>query len=225
MTPRSGRRPGASTTRDEIVRAARELFGEHGFEVTTVRAIGRRAGVDAALVHHFFSTKASLFAAAVADVVVSGDPVTRALDGPVHGAGERLVLAFLLRWELDEDGPALLAIVRSAAINADAMAALGVCIGGHLAAGLADIVDGDPGDAALRAELIGSHLLGIAMLRYVVPIGPIAALAADDVAALVGPGVQRYLTEPVPVGVAAAAGPASRVRSVARTKPGSWVKK
>src|SRR5436309_1453926 len=49
-----------SSSREDILRAARKLFAERGYQGATVRAIAAEAGVDAALVVHFFGTKATL---------------------------------------------------------------------------------------------------------------------------------------------------------------------
>src|SRR5437763_17053508 len=64
-TPRTGRRPGASSSREDILRAARKLFAERGYEGATMRAIAAQAGVDAALVVHFFGNKATLLGEAI----------------------------------------------------------------------------------------------------------------------------------------------------------------
>ena len=62
---RTGRRPGSEDTRGRVLAAAREAFGERGFEGASVRDIAARAGVDPALVHHYFGTKQQLFVAAI----------------------------------------------------------------------------------------------------------------------------------------------------------------
>ena len=65
MSGRRGRRPGAPDTRAAILAAARSRFAEHGYAGTTIRAVATDAGVDAALVHHYFGTKDELFLAAL----------------------------------------------------------------------------------------------------------------------------------------------------------------
>src|SRR5207244_1027279 len=62
---RSGRRGGDSGTKEAILAAARARFGDLGYDRATIRGIAADAGVDAALVHHFYGTKDQLFAAAM----------------------------------------------------------------------------------------------------------------------------------------------------------------
>src|SRR3979411_792922 len=62
---RRGRRPAGQDTKTALVTAARELFGESGYDGATVRAIATRAGVDAAMVNHWFGSKEGLFVKAV----------------------------------------------------------------------------------------------------------------------------------------------------------------
>src|ERR1700748_3115150 len=116
-TPRAsrrGRRPGAPDTRATILDAARSSFAEKGFAGTTIRGVASDAGVDAALVHHYFGTKDDLFLAAMA---LPGDPrqaIGPALAEGADGAGERLVRVFVTLWDDPELSPALVGIVRSA---------------------------------------------------------------------------------------------------------------
>ena len=98
MSGRRGRRPGRSDTRSDILSAARDAFAEHGYDRATVRDIATRAGVDAAMVHHWFGTKERLFQAAVD---VPFDPQELLLDGApddVARLGEHVVG---IQFELD----------------------------------------------------------------------------------------------------------------------------
>ena len=65
MARRTGRRPGNPDTREAILTAAREAFAERGYDAASIRAIATRAGVDPALVHHYFGAKEQLFLAAM----------------------------------------------------------------------------------------------------------------------------------------------------------------
>ena len=62
---RTGRRPGRQDTREAILAAARDAFAEKGFDGASIRYIATSAGVDPALVHHYFGTKDQLFLAAM----------------------------------------------------------------------------------------------------------------------------------------------------------------
>src|SRR5690606_2428005 len=97
-----GRPPGESDSRARIAAAAVHEFGEHGYDGATVRAIAARAGVDAALVHHYYGSKADLFAE-ITDFPVRPDlEVPRILRGPRDEAGERIVRFVLEAFERPE---------------------------------------------------------------------------------------------------------------------------
>ena len=58
---RTGRRPGPSGTRGQIVAAAARCFAAAGYDATSVRRVAADAGVDPALVRRFFGGKEQLF--------------------------------------------------------------------------------------------------------------------------------------------------------------------
>jgi AcrR family transcriptional regulator len=101
------------------------LFSERGFESTSLRAISREAGVDPALVHHFFDGKAAVFNAAFADVVKPWEIFDEEFGEDVPDVGERLVGRFLSIWEQQETRDALLAMLRSSIAHAHAAELLG----------------------------------------------------------------------------------------------------
>ena len=188
---RTGRRPGSADTRGRILGAAREAFGERGYEGTSVRGIAARAGVDAALVHHYFGTKQQLFIAASEFPVDPAELVPRMLAGPREQMGERVVRTVVGLWDRPEVRPMLLGIVRSATTDpvAAGMARRMLAEGPILA--LARAVDLP--DAETRATLAGTQLIGLAISRYVIGLEPIASMSPDDLAAAVGPTIGRYL--------------------------------
>jgi AcrR family transcriptional regulator len=190
--PRSGRRPGSVDTRATILDSARRAFSERGYDAVTVRAIAADAGVDAALVHHYFGTKESVFVAAlqlpfdpaaVAPLVLSGDPA---------GLGERLVRMLLSVWSTPQTREPILALVRSATTNEQAATLLREFVTRALLGRIAPAIDGP--DRELRVAGAASQLVGLALLRYVVRVEPLASATDDEVVALVAPNVQRYLT-------------------------------
>ncbi len=199
---RTGRRPGKSRSREDILAAARRLFAENGFDATSVRAISREAGVDPALVHHFFGSKEEVFNAALEDVVKPGEFFAKVLAGDPHGVGERLVRKFLEIWEHEESRGALLAILRSAVSHPHSAELLGKFMAGSLLRHIAESVD--PEDAEIRAALVSSQLIGLALLRYVLRTEPLASVSVEQIEAMIGPTIDRYLLEP---GVAAGADP------------------
>lgn len=190
---RTGRRPGASTAREDIVKAARDLFARQGYDVTSLRAVSRAAGVDPALVHHYFGDKNGLLEAVLVDLVRPASVFQDVIENPTgEDVGERLVRAFLGLWDADETREPLLALVRASFSNENAAERLGGFMTGNL---LARII-GDVNEATMRAALIGSQLVGLAFARYVLALEPLASADSDTLVKMVGPTVQRYLTAP-----------------------------
>src|SRR5919112_2549214 len=188
--PRRGRRPGAPDTRATILDAARTAFAQKGFAGTTIRAVATAAGVDAALVHHYFGTKDDLFLAAMELPVDPRGVIGPALVGGVDGAGERLLRAFLSMWDDPEISPSLVGIVRSA-----------LQPGGErlLAQGLVPVVLLPVGQALgldrpeLRMPLVISQAVGLIVTRYLIRLEPIASMSGETVVATYGPVIQHYL--------------------------------
>ncbi|MFG2480036.1 TetR family transcriptional regulator [Streptomyces fagopyri] len=185
----------APATRDRILDAAREEFSERGYEKTSVRGIAKAAGVDSALVHHYFGTKEQVFEAAieVAFAPALAAPVT-VEDGPLDGVGERLTRFIFGIWENPATRAPLLAIVRSAVNNETAAAVFRRLIAAQLLRRIAQQLDLP--DAELRAELAAAQLVGVAMLRYVIRVEPLASADLEPIVARVAPVVQGHLTLP-----------------------------
>jgi AcrR family transcriptional regulator len=179
--------------RDRILSAARAEFAARGYDKTSIRGIAKAAEVDPALVHHYFGTKEQVFAAAIE---VSFEPALSVPDvlaqGP-EGIGERLARHFFGIWENPVTRAPLLAVIRSAVTHEAAAGALRSFVLRRLLERVAgELKVPDP---KFRAELAASQLVGIAMLRYVVKVEPLATADMEDIVAMVAPTLQRYLTE------------------------------
>ncbi|WP_395572952.1 TetR family transcriptional regulator [Streptomyces sp. BK79] len=194
---RRGRPPRTESadTRDRILGAAREEFSARGYEKASVRGIAKAAGVDPALVHHYFGTKEQVFEAAIE---VAFAPALRAPeaigDGPLDTVGERLTRFFFGLWENPATRTPLLAIVRSALTNDTAAAVFRRLIAAQLLRRIAAQLDLP--DAELRAELAAAQLVGCAVLRYVIKAEPLASADPERVIARLAPVVQGHLTGP-----------------------------
>jgi AcrR family transcriptional regulator len=173
------------------VDAARAIFVEQGFDGATVRAIAGRAGVDPAMVNHWFGGKEGLFAAAMQIPVDPVELVDELLAGGVDGLGERIVRRFLSVWDASGGGP-LIAIIRSVSSHEPSARMMREFITRVLFGRLAHGLRLDQPE--LRAGLCGSQIIGLAMMRYVLRLEPLASADADLVSAAVGPTLQRYLT-------------------------------
>ncbi|SEC30394.1 DNA-binding transcriptional regulator, AcrR family [Nocardioides exalbidus] len=195
MTTARGRRPGAPDTRAEVLTAARASFAEKGFRGTTIRAVAASAGVDPALVHHYFGTKDDLFVAALQIPVDPREVLAPVVAAGPDGAGERLLRTFLRVWDDPAVQPGLLAMVRSLITDDNGGlvrdAFIPVVVGPVLTGLVADRPE-------VRIPLVASQLMGLIVARYVVALPPLAAMPADDLVARVGPTLQHYLTGDLP---------------------------
>ncbi len=174
-----------------MLTAAKAEFAGKGFDRTTIRGIAAAAGVDAALVHHYFGSKDDLFLAALEIPI---DPRTLipelALEG-IGGMGMRIATRFLVVWDVEGNRLPMVAMLRASMSNEDA----GTLLRNGMARLVLDTISGvlDVPDGQLRAQLVASQLLGLALTRYVLVLEPLASTPADEVAAAVGPTLQRYL--------------------------------
>lgn len=189
---RTGRRPGGADTRAEILAAARAEFAERGFEQTTMRGIARAAGVDPALVHHYFGSKERVFLAAMEFPIDPTAVVEHVVAGDPSGIGERLARFVLGLWDVPEVRERLLALLRSTASSPDMAALFREFALTMLVRRVAPAVSAP--DAELRVELAFSQIVGLAMARYVIGVEPIASADTETLVAHLGPTLQRYLT-------------------------------
>jgi len=188
-----GRRPGAPDTRAQVLDAARTSFAEKGFRATTIRAVAATAGVDPALVHHYFGTKDKLFLASMNMPLDPAELVPKALSGPREEAGERLVRLVLSVWD-SPAGTAAVALFRSAMSNEwTARLLREFVVTQVLRRAIREL--GLPGEeAGLRSALVASQIAGLAVTRYVLKVEPIASADPETLVRAVGPNVQRYIT-------------------------------
>ncbi|HEU4331103.1 MAG TPA: TetR family transcriptional regulator [Lapillicoccus sp.] len=192
---RRGRRPAGEDTRGRITEAARGEFADKGYEGTSLRGVARVAGVDPALVHHYFDSKADLFAQSV--VLTRVNPavvVDRVLQGPMDTLGERMVRAFLAVWDDPENQDRLVALVRAVHTNDEVVALVREFVAREIVGRVTQRTG--VADAPLRGALAASQLIGLATARYVVRMPSLAEASRDDIARWLGPTLQRYLVEP-----------------------------
>jgi AcrR family transcriptional regulator len=180
-------------TRAKILDAARELFAERGYEGGAIRDIAERASIDPAMVIRYFGSKDELFArAASIDLKL---PDFRSLDGTA--IGEALVRHFLGLWEGAGSGAGMAILLRSAASNEYAANKMREVFVMQVQPALA-AAGGDQRQARLRAGLISSQLLGLALGRYVLKLPPVVAMTQDEIVDWVGPTLQRYAAAQLP---------------------------
>jgi AcrR family transcriptional regulator len=197
LVRRSGRRPGNQDTKSSILDAARTTFAEKGFDKASIRAIAADAGVDPALVHHYFGTKEKLFLATMNAPINPAELIPQALDGPREEAGERLIRLVLTVWD-SPAGAAALAMFRSALSNEwTARLLREFVITQILRRAVAEIAI-DPAEAPMRAALMATQIAGLLTARYVLKIDPLATADPEVIVTAMAPNLQRFLTDPLP---------------------------
>lgn len=191
-----GRRPGGPDTRGEILAAARESFAQRGFSGTTIRGVAAEAGVDPALVHHYFGSKDDLFLAALEIPLDPRLVVPEAFAGGVDGAGERLLRMFLRVWDDPGTRLPLVALVRTSLVSEAPETLLGQGMLRMVLAPLREHLRAEEADR--RVQLVMSQLAGLVLTRYLLALEPLASMSVEELVAWVAPTVQRYLDGPLP---------------------------
>ncbi|WP_417218391.1 TetR family transcriptional regulator [Arthrobacter sp.] len=191
---RRGRPRGSASGggRGRILQAATAEFHDRGYEAASIRSIARRAGVDSALVHHYFDDKAGLFTEVVRVPLRPDRIVAEVLAGPPGLFGRRLVHDVLTAWERPAVRPAAIALMRSAVGTGAGSAMVRSFLKRELIGQLARRVGGP--DADLRASLAASQMAGLLLMRFVLGIEPLASAPIGRLVDTVGPVVQWHLT-------------------------------
>jgi AcrR family transcriptional regulator len=184
---------GESDAQERIIAAAVDEFGELGYDGATMRGIAGRAGVDSALVHHYFGAKADLFAQTIGAPMRPDLDIPALLEGPQDGLGERIVRYVLEAWERPETRKRGVVLLRSGIGNRLTTPLLAGFLQRELIGRIATRIDAP--DAAFRASLVASQIAGLLIARYVLQLPTLAAASVDDIVARVGPTVQHYMTD------------------------------
>jgi AcrR family transcriptional regulator len=195
VTISRGRRPGSPDTRAAILASARDLFAERGFGGTSIRAVATAAGVDPALVHHYFGRKDDLFMAALQIPVDPRELLAPVIAAGPDGAAERLLRVFLSVWDDPEMRVRMVAFARGVfdpssqrLVSDGFLKVVIVPIGAALG------ID----EPERRMPLVASQVIGLIIMRYLLEAEPLASMPADLVVATYAPTIQRYLTGDLP---------------------------
>jgi AcrR family transcriptional regulator len=195
---RPGRRAGDTKTSEAIIEAARGQFAEHGYKGATIRAIAAQAHVDPALVHHFYGTKEALFAAAMQLPVVPSQALSAAFaDWPGEpGLGEHVVRTALTIWETDGLKETFLGLLRSAVTSDEAARMLREFVAESILGTLVRVagVRGTGAELEYRAAMVATQMIGLGLARMVLGLPSVAQASIDELAATIGPSIERYLT-------------------------------
>jgi len=178
-------------TRAAILASAKEHFASYGYQSATIRGIAASAQIDPSMVMRYFGNKDRLFAAA-AEIDLHMPDLTNL---PREQIGAAFVEHFLQRWEDDE---ALKALLRSAVANDIAADKLRRIFAAQVTPTIARLVGSSGPDAAHRAGLVASQMLGLAVTRYLLKLPPVVKLSWDELSATIGRTVQSYLFDSAP---------------------------
>jgi AcrR family transcriptional regulator len=196
---RTGRRAGTSGTREAILASARHQFAARGYEGATIRGIAADADVDPALVHHFYGTKERLFAAAMRLPAVPSEIIGSAMAPEARpqgvNLGEHMVATALTLWESPGVLGPFLGLLRTAVTSEQAAAMLREFLTDAILGPMAAVAArSDPDGAEFRAAMIATQMVGLMTMRYVLQLGPVASASIGEMAAAIGPTIDRYLT-------------------------------
>ncbi len=188
---RTGRPPSSTgSQREAILSAARGIFATNGFRGTTMRAVAGQAGVDVALVAHYFTNKEGLFTATLQLPENAADAMLQAMTAPAAQRGERLTRAYLGLWEAPETREQLRVVARSALGSQDFGSRMEAVIA-HILSGA--VSAGGAGASRGATEVALAQLLGVAVTRHLLQVPTVADLPFDRLIDIVAPGVQTIL--------------------------------
>lgn len=186
-----GRRPAGSGTREAIVAEARRQFAERGYAATTLRSVATGARVDPRLVLHYFGSKRGLYTDSVALPLPPETILERVFAGSDEDVAARAAELFVAVLEDPVPREVLTALLRAAASEPEAADAIREVVSRRLLVPIAERVGGpNPG---LRASLMASQLVGLAMARHVVGIGPLAAASHEELVRALTPVLDHFL--------------------------------
>lgn len=192
----AGRRPGNADTRGEIVEAAKRVFAEKGYEGTSLRGVAREAGVDPALVHHYFDGKAALFVSAMA---LPFDPrqVKNHASGTEY-SGSRTIEGFLTMWDHAEGtGSSFASCLSAMAASSNVADAMREFVNERVWSVLRHNEDETEAQRRRRIAMVSAQLMGLAFARYILRVAPMSTASPRQIGRWVGPTLDRYVKEPL----------------------------
>lgn len=193
---RIGRRPGESGSREAILEAASARFAQQGYEGATIRGIATDAGVDPALIHHFFGTKDKLFVAAMRLPINPAEVIPKVVAAGIDGAGERLAAIFVHTMRELGDANPMLGLLRSATAHPGAARMIRDFFTSAVLEKVAAALDVP--QPRLRAALCASQMMGLLIAHQVVGLPPLVEANTETLVAAVGPVIQHYMSDPLP---------------------------
>jgi AcrR family transcriptional regulator len=195
VSPR-GRRPAGADTRGSIVEAARAEFASVGYAAASLRSIARRAGVDPALVHHYFDGKPALFGEVMILPFSPAALLAQLRSAPTDQIGQTLARNFFTLWDGPEGRVRLRAIFASVLTHEEAARPIREFLTDEVFTQVATRADGSAlplAEAKFRGGLAAGQLIGVAILRYVAGYEPLVSASVEDLIAALAPVLQGHL--------------------------------
>lgn len=188
-----GRRPGHEDTRGTIAQAALELFDQLGYDGASLRAIARQADVDPALVHHYYTSKAELFASLTLSAETDLPAMTERViaGGDVSTVGLRLARELIETWEAPCCRERLLFFLSAGGSRPR-------LLGEYLAREMFAPVSAKFGhsNALLRGQLASASILGLMTGRHLLGLGALSNASARRISEPIGGMLQHFLVDP-----------------------------
>ena len=182
----------AAASKESLLQAAQELFGQRGFERTTIRDIGERAGVDASLIARYFGSKADLFVAAVA-----AEDASEQYPGHFGGLAE-MADVVVSRADDHGPGPIMQALIRLDGSDDIRRAAL-QRVKRRLVEPLAvDMTARGVNQPNLRAQIVTAAMLGISLSRSLGWFENVRSAPKDELVALMAEALQEVIDDQDP---------------------------
>lgn len=192
----AGRRPGNADTRGEIVEAAKRVFAAKGYDGASLRGVAREAGVDPALVHHYFDGKAALFVAAMALPFDPRQVKEHAASSEYSGA--RTIEGFLTMWDRAEGtGSSFSSCMSAMAASPNVADAMREFVNERVWSVLRHKEGESEALKRRRTSMVSSQLMGLAFARYLLRVPPMSTASPKQIARWVGPTLDRYVTGPL----------------------------
>jgi len=191
-SPRAVRTRDAAASKESLLHAAQELFGQRGFERTTIRDIGERAGVDAALIARYFGSKADLYVATVA-AEDAGEQYSRGFEGL-----EQMADVVVSKADDHGPGPIMQALIRLDGSDDIRRAALQRVRRRLVEPLVVDMTARGVDRPDLRAEIAAAAMLGISLSRSLGWFDEVQSVPKHELAALMAEALQELITDPGP---------------------------
>lgn len=189
----AGRRPAGDNTKAKIIAAAQKGFAENGYDRTSMRQIGSAAGVDAALIVHYFGTKQKLFVETMMPLFDGPKQLPHTLEGDIHTIGLRLATLYVGIITNPMSQQLMQGMFRSVSSEEQAAEMLRAFVHEAIIMRIIQYLPGPNNE--LRATILGAQLIGVFVARYIVKVEPIASVDSAELIEYLAPQLQTHFAK------------------------------